>query len=371
MSEERTPGRPGSSETLPITHRGGAVLLFVGGLLVSLVLAELTIRFWVPAPLYRRPPQVRYDPHPIRAFELRPCQRDVYTLSAPVTVDCAGFRTNGEQSAADRALLVLALGDSFVFGMGVADGETLPARLEYHLNARLREGARVINGGTISYGVFQELDFLREQLPKLRPRIVVHGIYWNDYQSAHLPGIDDPPILTPEGYFVWDAEPRTNHPFAGARAWIFGHSSLLNTIRVAVRRLEPHGDDTSGYRREYARLLEDEIDSEAWNPIQDFYEELRTLQQQYDFELFAVIFPVVDLVGPEMPEHSYHPRIASLLDRMQVPYLDGFTLWKEARHGRETFLPQGRDAHLNARGYEAIARELAPRLIEANSANSN
>ena len=39
---------------------------------------------------------------------------------------------------------------------------------------------------------------------------------------------------------------------------------------------------------------------------------------------------------------------------MGIKYFDALGLWQKNGFGQETFLPQGKDAHLNAKGYEII-----------------
>jgi hypothetical protein len=78
-------------------------------------------------------------------------------------------------------LRVLALGDSLVYGQGVADDETLPAYLQAELAAAQPERpVTVINGGHRAYATHQELGLLRELGPELAPDVVVVFWYWND-----------------------------------------------------------------------------------------------------------------------------------------------------------------------------------------------
>jgi len=135
-----------------------AVLAVAAG--VSLAAGELVLRTFVSLPPRRVEPEVRYTPHAVRRFTLLPNQK-AYSYGAAVTIDQRGFRTNGGTAGRYGCPVVFALGDSFTFGLGVADEETWPARLERRLKDRIGGGTSVVNGGTISYGVFQELDLLR------------------------------------------------------------------------------------------------------------------------------------------------------------------------------------------------------------------
>jgi len=260
-----------------IMTRWRGVALSTIACIVGLLSVELLGRLIQPAMLYYRSPQVRYRPHAVRSFTLQPCQSGVYSVSASVDIDCRGFRTNGHDENNGGSPVILALGDSFTFGFGVGNRETWPARLE----ATLRKGgcptARVINAGTISYGVFQELDLLMEHLSGLKPHVVIHGLYWNDYQSAHPPRAGDPQVLTPEGLFVWD-NPVVDSWGRGSAKWILGHSSLATLAYHASSRIEKRPPEaTEGYAAAYERFVRGGLDPSVLAPIADFYQRFQAL----------------------------------------------------------------------------------------------
>src|SRR5262249_33280518 len=315
--------------------------------------------------LYYRWPQVRYQPHPVRSFTLQPCQSRVYSVSASVNIDCRGFRTNGQDESAGGSPLILSLGDSFTFGFGVDNSETWPARLEAILRKRGCPTARVINAGTISYGVFQELDLLIEQLRSLKPHVVIHGLYWNDYQSAHPPRAGDPPVLTPEGLFVWD-NPVVDSWGRGWAKWVLGHSSVATLAYFASRRLEKRADATEGYAAEYERFVRGRLDPSVLSPIADFYRRFESLGREHSFVPYVVVTPSVNVLEPGGAlENPYRRFVVAQLDGLGIPYVDGYALWTRARLGSSTFLPQGADAHLSARGYRMLAEAIAVRLLQS------
>ena len=52
-----------------------SVILLLFSLAVLLIAGEFVLRGFVELPLPRPDPQVRYDPHPVRGFTLRPNQQ--------------------------------------------------------------------------------------------------------------------------------------------------------------------------------------------------------------------------------------------------------------------------------------------------------
>lgn len=99
-----------------------------------------------------------------------------------VTIGRHGIRANGQHNVplTEGVAPILAVGDSFTFGDGVADHETWPAILEKLL------GRRVINAGVFGYGIDQT--YLRAaQLVKLfKPEILVFGFIPDDINRCEL-----------------------------------------------------------------------------------------------------------------------------------------------------------------------------------------
>jgi lysophospholipase L1-like esterase len=337
------------------------VLQYSALLAVSIAIAgligERILRKKIPPPLPQPEPQVRYIPHPVRGFTLRPSQ-NAFTYDVPVRIDSAGYRSNGRAPVADtNAIRILALGDSYTFGLGVRDSATWPAQLEARLAAS-GVPVRVLNAGTIAYGVFQEMDLLRERVRRVRPRIVIHALYWNDYQVAHEPRPGDPILITPDGRFTWDVPP-TAEPLLQRAGRRIRESSVL--VRAIWHRITGAPSD---YARAHQQLVQGQLDSVEWRPVETFYRDLRELAQKEHFETFVIIMPVYDLVTRVQPASSRYAIFArTMLAGLGMAYLDGFTLWQSHGLGAETFLPQGPDAHLNEAGYRALVDSLIPALM--------
>lgn len=330
----------------------GKVFLLVSSFAVSLGLGEVVLRIATGAPQARPLPQVRYDRHPVRGFTLRPDQ-DAFTYEARVRVDQSGSRRNGSDDNHQAPVRILALGDSFTFGMGVSDAETWPSQLEERLSDATPEGVRVVNLGTVSYGVLQELDLLRERGLPRPPDVVIHGLFWNDYM---LPASDT--VITAEGYFAWDDPTPPASFLARAKRALITHSALAFSAQRALTALRDRNTGPAVYERQYRALLAGVLPPETWDPVEDFYRELKRLGVERGFETFVVVLPIVDLVGVRRSsDHPYPRYITQLLDSLEIPFLDGIALWEARGLGKETFLPHNR--HLSARGYGVIAEELA------------
>ena len=317
--------------------------------------------------MFSRYPQVRYQPHPVRNFTLKPCQEGVYTYSSPVRISCEGFRIHGQAAEAGPAdeLRILAIGDSFTFGLGVGEQESWPAQLESQLAAQLPNSVRVLNAGTVSYGVFQELDLLKEILPKLKPNWVVHGLFWNDYQSAHAPREGAPKLLTDDGHFAWSRQPRVG--VRRAWEWLTSHSSLLTLVHRTISRLQSEGGTQSGYGEAYRRMLAGELTSAELEPISDFYRELQALQQVYGFELITLVMPISGLADQETSKHPYPEWVRTMLKKYGIRYVDAFEYFGKKGYTKDLFLNESADPHLAAAGYRELAGELSLVIIDEST----
>jgi len=313
-------------------------------------------------PLRRIEPQIRYDPHPVRSFTLRPSQ-SAFSLGAAAHVDENGFRATPGRDRAQPDAIVFALGDSFTFGMGVDDEETWPAILQQWLDTR-HSHVRVINGGTISYGVFQEMNLLQEHAPDIHPDVVIHALYWNDYQSAHPPNPKTPSVLRPNGLFVWEPD---EAPGFSIRRFFAEHSMIATAVWNSFSRLDRDASEISdprSYGAAYRKLVSGDLASETWRPVAEFYDQLVPVGNSLGFTTFVVIMPVVDIVSqPDPTNHPYPRLMRQLLEERHISYLDCFAVWQRSHAGTGLFLPQGPDAHLDATGYHLLVEALENALL--------
>ncbi len=102
-------------------------------------------------------------------------------LTSPTTnVDGAGLRSCGTEPVDADGPPILAVGDSFTWGEGVADRETWPA----HLQAI--SGRRVLNGGVTGYGLDQ-IVLRAEVLAKIhQPADIVVGVISDDVWRTEM-----------------------------------------------------------------------------------------------------------------------------------------------------------------------------------------
>ena len=119
-------------------------------------------------------PEASYAFSPTLGWELRP---DVRTDR--VTSNSQGLRGRREYAPEPPAGIrrVLCVGDSFTFGAGLRDDETMPARLEAALNGSGPARWEVLNFGVEGYGTDQQWLYFSERGPRYHPAVVVLAFF--------------------------------------------------------------------------------------------------------------------------------------------------------------------------------------------------
>ncbi len=91
---------------------------------------------------------------------------------------------------------LLAIGDSFTFGVGVQAEEAFPLRLEALLEARTSDAWCSKNGGVGGYGVLRSARRLIASQGSFRPEILVHAVYvGNDLEDSNPETILTEPVI--------------------------------------------------------------------------------------------------------------------------------------------------------------------------------
>ncbi|MFL6232768.1 MAG: SGNH/GDSL hydrolase family protein, partial [Thermoanaerobaculia bacterium] len=172
-------------------RRLAARLLLLGfSLGISLLIAEAAVRLARPQAVMTVSRGL-YVPDPPRRYRLQPGFRGTVSnqveFDTRVAINREGLRGPEIGPKAPGTLRVLALGDSFAFGVGAQEGETYPARLQEVLRAR-GVRAEVLNAGAPGYGVPDETAWFERWGKPLAPDVILVTVFvGNDLQDA-VPG---------------------------------------------------------------------------------------------------------------------------------------------------------------------------------------
>lgn len=191
-----------------------------------------------------------------------------------VNIDPAGFRRAPDGVELDHAgARVFFFGGSTTFGYGVADGETIPARLEERLRARYPErDVRVFNFGRGHYFSGQELALLTRLLAEgQRPDLVLFLDGYNEGQ--------DRPFFADEMARQFEAR---QGPVAEP-SWLAG----MPLARL-VSRAAPAPSEAGSERRPYWALDPPEL-AVRWSANREL---IRALAQGFGFEARLFLQPI-------------------------------------------------------------------------------
>jgi len=220
------------------------------------LLAELGARLVVGVPWAEREPLLVVRANRGRGWEMVPGVH--YTYDRLVNVNQLGLRGPelAERQPGERRVLIL--GDSFVYGQGAGEDETIPAELERALAARCDHPVTAVNGGHRAYSTHQELALLRELGPRIQPDDVLVLYFWNDSIEHDLKA--QAARLRRKGPLAFDVgEPMEGWPRASWHAVQLARRSALvmwlyDVVRGADRAgRKPFSADT--YRPHFAKQL--------------------------------------------------------------------------------------------------------------------
>ena len=363
-------------------RRSDVVVLFGGVLVVLavLVLAELGLRAFWPQRSDVTLGMFRVDPH--AGYSLRPEYRNEVRLpeySARIRIDPEGYRVSDEdgQVPAGGSPRLLAIGDSFTFGVGVDAEDAYPLRLQGEIAERSSAGWVVRNGGVGGYGPLRSARLLEGRQGAWRPEAIVHVIAVGTDLEDPRPGTY---LVNPEvrgGRLVSPGR----HPLASVRIFLRVHSHLYAFLRVRL-----HGIYRASGLADRARYLEpvglrewpEGIEAESWPAGLESIAAVRDWCAERGVPYLVAVAPTRWQVDDAawgryrrawgLPESSFDRDHATRvvmegLAGLGVDHLDLLPAFRAAG-ARGARLYYAHDSHWTADGHALAAAELA-REIEA------
>lgn len=339
-------------------------LVVIGVLVLLVPVAEIVVRMVRPQAL----PSQEF----LRGFVLKDMyvvdERAGYRLAPHFSgkIERAGivteFATNslglrGEEPGAKTGPRILALGDSFTWGWGVAQGEEWIRVVERKLNEELGPGAvETWNGAVNGYGTANELALLERVGPELRPDLVLLGFFANDMTDNLL----GPDTFTVRDGFLFD---RFSHEYF-QESFLARESHLYRLLSVAwetarVRYLGgvPTTRAVKNFSpAEFARGRD--LSAELILRMRDRAEEMGAR--------FAVVWLPADVyvLGGSRPEDI--PLRYNLQERVAaagIPSLDLLPRFLEEDRTPGLYLLPA-DGHLSVRGNRVVGRAVARWILE-------
>lgn len=245
--------RPG--RTPSPASRLAPLLLMAGSTLVSLALMEVALRV-----LDKGAPQV-YQADAVTGYTLRPGARGRWSQegNARFSINRQGFHDRDWTPLPRPGTLRIAvMGDSFTESLQVEEGDSwvrlLPGALAAQPSCPLLRafpgGAETLNFGVGGYGTGQSWLTWQHRARPLRPRLVLHAVYFENDLRDNLVGgsatAAAPTFHWRDGALVVDTSfrQRPDHrfrmsPLGQGASWTLAHSRVLQLLKQARDRLRP------------------------------------------------------------------------------------------------------------------------------------
>src|SRR5215203_732744 len=365
---------------LPPLRRVAARLLLLGiSAFLGLLAAELAVRLSRPQPVMVVSRGL-YEPDPPRRYRLQPGFTGSLTnrveFDTKVSINQAGLRGPEVGAKAPGTLRLLALGDSFTFGVGAQARETYPARLEEILRSR-GVRAEVLNAGAPGFSVPDETAWFQRWGRPLEPDMILLAVFvGNDLQDA-APG--GPKVVVADGALLVEGEKGRS-----LSRWLYYHSHLYVLLKSSalggpLRRLLglPEPLETRQLRSEmelYAKGRPSKIAVEGGAATEKAVAGL--VESAGGARILAVIIPSLVQVDAtrwqaSLKRFGLEPRsydsdqptrlFREIFARHGVPALDLTRPFTQAiRRGEEIYYPI--DQHLTPAGYRLMAQAVADSL---------
>ncbi len=279
-----------------------------------------------------------------------------------IDVDSLGLRYAELSPKAKDEFRVLVLGDSITFGDFVLESETWTGRMEALTSGRAKK-IRFLNAGLPGAGTAEELALFREIGSRVKPDLVLVGMYLNDAQSGSL-------------FFA----KKLPEPWAKSRflTWFFDRFRLLDTrpFRKAMPgEVDPDWRETfrAGRRLQTGDMFnsKDAFDYEiynaymdfglgwnakAWSIIEGITSALKAAAAGEGAPLAVALFPVHIQVLGSVENFEPQESAARMCSRLHVPFLDFVPVLRKTWQANHEKLFYDH-CHYMPAGYAVLAKE--------------
>ena len=249
-------------------------------------------------------------------------------MGVDVRINQDGFRDRDYPVARTGARRMIFLGDSLLFGWGVAEDARFESILERELGKRAP--TEIINFGTGNYNTEQEVHLFLKKGLKYNP--------------------DEVDVF----YFINDAEPTPQ-----VSRWEFlGNSRLVTFFWSRIESLLSRVEERKSFHGYYAGLYGD--NEPGWIACQQAFLLLKKTTDERGIKLRVVLLP--ELHDPAHQEFAeQYRKVMAFLAKNGIEALDVTPAFRDVREPLRLWVAPD-DAHPNAEAHAIIARAVQPFL---------
>lgn len=241
---------------------------------------------------------------------------------AEIQINSQGFRDREFAEEKDPGTFRIAvLGDSIVWGHGLALADTFAKQLERLLSERKERKVEVLNFGVSGYSTQQEVELYRVKSSRFDPDLVVVGYCLNDYEESSVEG----------------------QAFRRLYYDVFTHSYALEQVQRFARGVL--GSPLSDPQKQF-----------------DLHQQFQLLRSYCgEKRIVVVIFPgLIDF--RRYPLADQHERVVAALEGLDCEILDLLTPFRRFEAEALRVNPRD-DTHPNALGNRIAAEATASLLL--------
>ena len=325
---------PRTSEMSSARMQRLTLMLPIGAVLVSLLLAEIVLR------IAGYGDEVRYQYLPDIGWVHRPNQHALTVGRKAVRINSFGLRgPNLPLGKPDGVFRILLLGDSFTFGYGVEDDSTYGRQLERLFVDQPAECGRieVLNAGVNGYNTSQELAWLRRSGLNFRPDLVILAFTPNDIMTENegkrmlrWPLLKE--LLSRSALYQFAA------PRLKALVYRKAGKAYQDTLSLFLQGDAAVDSRVEGLRAQLAEFHQAAV--------------------SHDFQPVLVVFPFAEQVIRREFQAWPPPAIEQQASSDQLPLLDLLPVFRDAVDRGESVYLNEPTRHPNGRGHQITADSL-------------
>jgi len=317
-------------------------------LVVTLAAVEVEIRLLVGLPRPERLPLARVIPHPELGWTMMPGDLH-YTYDIPVQLNALGYRGPAVSAKAATEYRIVALGDSHVYGQGVADADLATALIERHYRQPPAScDVRVINLGVRAYSINQEYAVLRRLGPALAPDLVLLFFYLNDFEL-----VDVHRRWERFKHLDWYTFDLGAKPAGDVMRWwtirqIARTSALINWAHDAWFAWTARDDFEEA-------ALRGHLDQRMIDDVHEYLVRFVALADELNTRFTVVVVPHAAQIRREFPQNRYQRTITEMAGRLRTSVIDPLPVFRRdyAELKRWPVIPF--DGHYDAAGQRLLA----------------
>ena len=197
---------------------------------------------------------------------------------------------------------VLALGDSFTYGLWLKNSNSWPKKAEQYLHNNGYNAVKILNGGIPGLDTKKEYEFFRNYSYRYKPNMVIIGFLINDasYLCSNYEAVD----LKKKLDSFWKN--------AKNRCGLY----TLNYIRFAYLKYKLTKATIKEYSDPYDR------ESASFQQCKKAFLDFKELSKNNNFELVVVIYPMLVQLNKNYPFNNIHKKMEKFFKEAEIEAYD-------------------------------------------------